>query len=213
MKSILLGIALIITTFTVGFLHGQISGRFGPTPDVKSAAEKLQELPHSFGSWKMVKEEQLAKEAAEVLHCYSSVQRVYVHEKSGVQVSFVILFGPVGPISVHTPEICYSSQEYSVATQRVAMIVPATEGENDQLWDLRLKANRVTGQPLRVIYGWTSNGTWQASQRPRFSFAGQHYLYKMQLAVAVPPNESNHAYCEDFLKAFLPALRPLLLKS
>jgi Protein of unknown function (DUF3485) len=212
MKSILLSIALILTTGGVGYWHGKLSARWGVAPDVQQAGAKLHELPETFGDWKLYKEEELAKEAAEELHCYSSVQRVYIHEKSGVQVSFVILFGPVGPISVHTPEICYSSSDYSVATQREPMIVPATSGENDQLWDLRLKATRITGQPLRVVYGWTSNGIWQASKRPRFSFAGQPYLYKLQIAMVVPPVDSKFDYCEDFLQAFLPVVRPLLLK-
>jgi hypothetical protein len=161
----------------------------------------------------MVQEEQLAKEVAEVLHCYGSVQRVYQHDSTGTKVSFVVLFGPMGPISVHTPEICYSSRDYSVATQREALVVQATPEVNDQLWDLRLKANRASGQPLRVLYGWTCNGVWQATERPRFSFAGKPYLYKLQLAVATPAKQQQSDMCENFLQEFLPVLRPFLLKS
>jgi hypothetical protein len=159
-------------------------------------------MPLELEGWHLVRETELSKSATEMLQCKGSVRRIYENNKTGDHVSVVVLLGPSGPIAVHTPEICYSSRDYRIERDRVACEL----NDGDQLWDLRLKANDDRNLPLRVMYGWTNNGKWQATEQPRFTFGGRPMLYKIQLAGPVPVSEDKDA-CKEFLAVFLPSLR------
>ena len=61
---------------------------------------------------------------------------------------------------------------------------------------------------LRVYYGWSTGGKWQAAADPRYSFASFPYLYKIQLAGTVARAEPDSADpCREFLAAFLTQLK------
>jgi hypothetical protein len=212
LKTIVSGIVLIALTVATGLAHGRLTARWGATPDLAGAAARLQELPAEFGSWRLVKEEQLEPVVERELKVFGYLQRIYQHTETGGTVTFIVLLGPVGPISVHTPEICYSSRDYKVSNQRKPLAVPTAGGEQQQLWDLTFAPQRATLAPLRVVYGWTCDGIWQAAERPRFSFAGRPYLYKLQVAMTTPTSGDDDGHCEAFLRDFLPVLHPLLMK-
>ena len=79
-------------------------------PGVDAIAAKLEELPTEFGDWQLVENQELPESAQNQLHCYGYTLQVYDNTKTGGRVTVAVLFGPRGPIAVHTPEICYSGQ-------------------------------------------------------------------------------------------------------
>jgi hypothetical protein len=193
---------LILSSTLVGIVHGRLTNRWGVQPDMKEAARRLENTPLEVEGWQLVSEAELGQTVVEMLQCKGSLNRVYKSVKTGDYVSFVVLLGPPGPIAVHTPEICYSSRDYRIEKDRSAWLA----NDTDQLWDLGLKAKNEREAPLRVLYGWTSDGEWKATDDPRFAFAGQPMLYKIQLAGPPAKGEGQDA-CKDFLTAFLPLLR------
>lgn len=210
MKSVwtlLAGGLLIAITIATGVAHGRLIGRWGVPTDVLSGAKQLERVPDQIGDWQNVRNDKLEPEAERMLQCTGNIVRVYENTRSGDRVSVAVLLGPSGPTSVHTPEICYSSRDYQITNDR-SVWSPAGETENhsDTFWDLRLTTNDVSATPLRVIYGWANQKTWQATQYPRFSFGGSPYLYKLQLAGPAPV-AGNRDACDEFLSAFLPVLR------
>jgi hypothetical protein len=121
--------------------------------------------------------------------CAGYVNRTYVNQKTGGEVSLAIIVGPAGPTAVHTPEICYSSQAYSQETPRKAITFADPAGEQHSLWRLTFRSNDPAAEQLCVHYAWTADGRWQASESPRFEFAGKTMLYKIQMASPVPPGK------------------------
>jgi hypothetical protein len=71
--------------------------------------------------------------------------------------------------------------------------------------------NDQTG--LRVVYGWSSGGPWQAVQRPRFALAGLPVVYKLQLAGPAREDQREQALdpSHDFLTRFLAEIQPRLI--
>lgn len=207
MKNFLLAlivVGLIGISAVVGVVHGRLTNRWGPQPDMLDAARRLESMPLDIEGWKATDHE-LDERVREMLQCKGHLNRVYENVKTGQRVSVVVLLGPAGPISVHTPEICYSSRDYSITSDRTNHQVD----EQQDLWDLRLKSNRAGAATLRVLYGWTNDGNWHANDNPRFEYGGRPLLYKIQLAGPEPVGETDA--CQDFLKAFLPVLRKHLL--
>jgi hypothetical protein len=202
----LVGIALLVATCVVGAVHGQLTNRWGPQPDLVAAGTLLEKMPQEIAGWVATSELPLEDNVVEMLQCKGSVSRVYEHPQTGERISVAVLLGPSGPIAVHTPEICYSSKDFRITSDRHRWSVSDTE----ELWDLRLKSNDAIGSPLRVLYGWTNDRYWHATKYPRFAYGGRPLLYKIQLAGPVPIEGKRDAM-KEFLAAFLPVLREHLI--
>lgn len=202
---------LVALTLLVGIVHGRLTGRWGPRPDVASAAERLKQVPQTFGDWEMQREPPLDPAVARILQCSGSLYRVYQNVKTGDVVSFFVILGPHGPTAVHTPEICYSAKDYKITQARTRWTLDNSQEPRDEFWDLRLQANDVSASGLRSLYGWTNTQHWQATENPRFKFGGSPYLYKLQVTGPLPTEDQERDICREFLTALLPELRKQML--
>ena len=95
-----------------------------------------------------------------------------------------VIVGPPGPISVHTPEICYSGAEYTQIGERQAVFL-GDGGAKQSAWLTQFPRTTSRGMAC-VYYAWSDGGNWKAADQPRVSFAGRPLLYKFQLAVQMP---------------------------
>lgn len=209
------GIALAGTLGT-GYLHGRMTNRWGLRHEARLAAEQLRvELPEEAGSWRLRKAEPFPKAVVQVLQCPAYISRVYEHRQTGDVVSVAVIVGPPGPIAVHSPEICYSARDYTIDGPRRAAAVTDAAGQAHTLWELSLKANDLAGVPLKVFYGWSTGGRWEATPQPRFRFGGLSHLYKLQLSVTQHPASEAIQFdaAEDFLSQFLAQLAPRLVPA
>ncbi|WP_164101193.1 exosortase-associated EpsI family protein [Candidatus Laterigemmans baculatus] len=200
----------VMTSLTVASrtLHAYLNGSWSESVDVQAAALRLPDLPEECGPWVQVKDEALPQAAAETLRCYGYLNREYWNPATGDRVSVAVLFGPRGPIAVHTPEICYSSAGTVPLAERAVATVE-TEAGRDQFWHIQFA--RADASPssesrpdLDVWYAWSDGGPWQASEHPRFWMTDS--LYKIQLA-GQPSADGTTLPCRDFLVSFLPVLR------
>lgn len=214
--AILTASALILTVAS-GMWHGRISNRWGPPTAVRPALEMLPGVPREIGDWTLVDEQQLDPQVVDTLQCHGYLYRIYEHQESGQKVNVVVLLGPPGPISVHTPEICYSGQGFESDGQRVMHAVSRPgNSEQDQFWSVRMKPLQNDGSVQQVYYAWSDGSRWTNPESPRWAFRRQPYLYKLQLA-SVQPSESPAAGdsqmqgAEDFLHEFSAAARPFIV--
>jgi len=201
-------------TLLGGAIQGRMSRRWGRPREFEVLANRLRELPTEIGLWHTRASPPLSPAAEAVLECAGYVSRQYGNRKTGEIVTVAVLLGPAGPISVHTPDVCYSSQEYSVLESPKRTQFGVSEGSPDELWSTSLQSTNLTAGSLRVYYGWSTGGPWSAPKDARFAFAGQPYLYKVQVAGPLPLLVDGNASdpCMAFLKEFLPAVRPHLVK-
>ncbi|QGJ72178.1 Hypothetical protein PBC10988_38950 [Planctomycetales bacterium 10988] len=207
---IVFGFSMIAAlTATSGWVHGELDSRWGDSQSLAKAASSFEQLPQEAGPWKLETVEPLDEKITDMLECAGSFQAAYQNQMTGEVVKVALLLGPPGPISVHTPEICYSSQSYRLLTERKAVELSFTEEETPQsCWRLKLQSKQVSGESLSVCYAWNGGDGWKASEQPRFEFAGSSYLFKLQLAaqVAFQTELEENDPCETFLKDFLPVL-------
>jgi hypothetical protein len=210
-SGVLLTIGVGMTVAT-GFVHGHLTQRWGPVPDLEAAASELEALPRTIGKWQTRSEEELPKLVQQTLSCAGYVNREYVNQQTGQVITVAIIVGPSGPTAVHTPEICYSSRAYSIQAPRQKSIVTDQIGRAHSFWNLSFSSTDLTMDRLRVYYGWTTDftGIWTASESPRFEFAGERMLYKLQLAAQIPATavDDTQDPCRDFLTALLQLTPP-----
>jgi hypothetical protein len=201
-------------TLLGGAIQGHMSRRWGRSQEFQVLADRLQELPQDVGPWRMKASLPLSPAAEAVLECAGYMCRQYENQKTGELVTVALLLGPAGPISVHTPDVCYTSQDYSILESPTRTQFDAGNGSQDELWSTSLQSMNLTASSLRVYYGWSTGGPWSAPDDARFAFAGQSHLYKIQVAGPLPSPGDEKASDQGriFLKEFLPAVRPYLVK-
>lgn len=167
--------------------------------------QTLSQLPDVCGDWEVVERQPLDTGAAELLRCFGSEHRIYRHREKDLVVNAVLLFGPRGPIAVHTPEICFDSVGTELVRDRQAETI-STVGDRHQLWSVQFSQGVSRDPSLEVWYAWSDGGSWQAAKHPRFWMTDT--LYKIQLAGPVATGNSQP--CREFLEAFLPQVEKVL---
>lgn len=209
--TLLIGAAVGLT-FLSGIVHGRFTNRWGRSEAMSSAAALLEQFPESFDGWKMVSSERMTPTVVEVLDCAGYFLRTYVNQDTGESVKVALMLGPAGTIAVHTPEICYSRQDYDIEEERQVVEWKDPNGASDAVWALTFRSNDAKSDLLRVYYGWSSGREWSAPKDPRFAFAGQPWLYKIQIAGHAPPvkDQEMDDSCRRFLQDFIPVARHYL---
>ena len=205
----------VVLTVASGLLYGSMSHRWGPSHDTLAAVRRLQEIPSRFGKWQLRSTEELDPKTLGMLACAGYFVRLYEDTETGKSVKVAILLGPPGPISVHVPEICFPSHNYTQEGERAVETIRGDEGVSSTFWGLTFAVNSLEGDRLRVCYAWSVDGNWRASASPRTEFAGSPYLCKIQLVAPLAAGEigERDETCVRFLTDFVPVARRYLGKT
>jgi hypothetical protein len=206
----------LLTVFAVvasaGAVHGLWTNRWAAPAALERGAARMADLPMTLGDWDGQAEaldgRQLA--AADVS---GHLLRRYVNRRTGAVVSVLLLCGRPGPISVHTPEVCYRGTGYDQVGVRTKH---ALDGQAGELWVSRFqKQPAAAPESLRVLYAWNAAGKWEAPASPRSAFARYPALYK--LYVIRPLVRDDEPLEEDpvleLLRGLLPALEKALFPA
>jgi hypothetical protein len=198
-------IVAVVLALVTGLVHGRLTQRWGPVPDLQAAGKKLEEFPTKIGDWELLSEAPMAEGVQQILTCAGYINRQYVNRQSGETVSVAMIVGPSGPTAVHTPEICYSSRAYSIQRPRERVEFSDKDGRTHSIWSLSFRPNNPSMDRLLVYYAWRADETWTASDSPRFEFAGRRMLVKLQMACNVPSTMREGAQdpCQEFFAALL----------
>jgi len=199
----LVGVGSAIALLVLGgAAHGLLSNRWGVAQDIVELGQKLSQVPTEIGPWKCTQDSKLDDSVEKMLEVKGYISRLYTHQTTGESINVFVVFGPKGPIAVHTPEVCYSARAVTQTSDRTSAPVEF-ESKDGALWKLSFETNTFDKQKMNVFYGWSDGGVWQAAANPRFWRTD--YLYKIQTScLATGKNEDS---TDEFFKFFLPELR------
>jgi hypothetical protein len=172
---------VILTVFAAvtgsGTVAGLWTGRWSNTVSLDHAPSKASQLPMTLGDWDGQTKE-VDPRTMEVAGCSGLLLRQYVNRRTGDSVSVMLMCGRAGPVSVHTPDVCYAGG-YDQAGPTVRHTLASPTG--GQFWVRRFQKKAAIPLQLRIFYSWNATGTWQAPDNPRWSFAHRPLLYKLYL--------------------------------
>lgn len=207
----LLGAVLVVAlTLASGLIQGRMSDRWGPSAGLATAGAKLQEFPMGFGDkrsgdyWEMQSSEQMSDNVVDMLQCAGYANRTYVNRKTRAAVRMALLVGPPQPTTLHTPEICFSSRDFTQLDERRLVAITDQDGSENEFWAVDFKSNQIA-VGLRAYYAWSDGTHWSTLKESRFTVGKYPYLYKIQLASSMPLGASpeDNDPCGEFLRAFL----------
>jgi hypothetical protein len=213
MKRLQFAVAVVLVvglTILSGVLYGRMSDRWGPAVDTLAVANKLKEIPNEFGDWRLQSSEELGKAAQEQLEPTAYLVNRYQNRRTYDVVNMTLLLGRPGPISVHTPEVCFGTKNFESRGERQKVAIRGSAGGDDEFWALDFKTISLRGDLLRTYYAWSPGDRWQALDDPRFWSAGLPYLYKIQLSSLLLPGSTSPPSddpCQRFLRDFVPVAR------
>lgn len=180
---------------------------------LRVATARLGDVPFAVGDWRgqahPVDEEQFTQ--AEVS---GYLFRRYENRRTGRAVTILLVCGRSGPVSVHTPDICFQGAGYDLigAPIRYTRWFQGLS-QSAEFWTARFaRPAGLMSARLRVFWSWSATGTWLAPNTPRLSFARYPALYKLYVLRDAGPGEDNldEDPCVDFLRQFLPELETRL---
>ncbi len=190
-----------------GYLEGRWTGRWHASADLKASVARLDDVPRQIGDWDSTDSE-LDPESREATGAEGFLLRQYMDQR-GTRFTILLVCGRPGPVSVHTPDICY---------QGIGAIVGDPDNRTIELRDARedaeFKVIRVRGADnqqaqgrLEVYWSWNAHGRWENPKNPRFAFARYSYLYKLYVIRNMEQNElAEDNPATEFLQKLLPAL-------
>jgi hypothetical protein len=203
--------AILLSVLGSGAMAGLWNGRWGTSQSVQQAVSRLDRarLWPTGPDWD-VQEKSLSAREAGIAELDGHISRQYFHRRKGTMISVLLACGRAGPISVHTPEVCYLGAGYT----RVGA-AKSYEGTADlpfqfQVCDFR-KTNVATPTLLRVFLSWGFKGEWSAPANPRLSFAGRPYLYKLYVVRGM--SKANEPIDQDPATELIKDLMPQLLEA
>jgi hypothetical protein len=207
-----LGVLIVVAiTCASALLAGSYNQRFGRPEALVQAAASIERIPEQFGPWELQVAQPLPPESVEMLECAGHTSRTYRHRETGQIVNMFVIVGPPGPTAVHTPEICYSSRDFSIEARRAKVSLATPQHSDSSVWELTLRGNDVHADELDVVYAWNAGAGWHAADAPRYQFSGRPYLYKLQAAGVVDASQSaDREPCRAFVADLLPVLDEVL---
>lgn len=209
---LLAALAMLIGTLISGLVHGHAVNRFGQRNALRTASVRLgNSLPQYVGGWRLIQAVPIDDSVKRTLQC-TALQGIYSHEATGHTAVVALLAGPSGPLTAHSPEICYSAQDYEIADERQELRIRDADGTEHAVWMVHGRSRHATRPSLQIVYSWNRGTAWQAVRGPRFALAGLPLLYKLQLAVPADAQPlGDFDPCQDFLSHFLSAIEPRLI--
>lgn len=209
MKAILLCALAGAMVVGAGVVHGVWTDRWNDGSDLAAAAKRLDRVPQRVGDWegKRVDHERDARSGLA-----GSVTYQFTHHKTGKTVTVFLACGRPGPVSVHTPEVCYAGNGYEV--ERPVRFTSTKESLQGQtFYTSRLLRKRSDEQnQQRIFWGWNQGNGWEISENPRFAYSGQPILFKMYVIRELngPSDSLETDPCVELMEALLPEMQKKL---
>jgi hypothetical protein len=219
-------IMALVIILGAGYVHGITSFRWTAESALKVAEANLSKIPLEIEAgvdgagnkiyWKGL-ESKLDERQMKIGQIRASVSRRYTNSQTGQSVTILLLTGRPGPMSVHTPEVCYAGSGYTKQTERKLETIPNSGGSPANFWSLRVgKEDPLQPGELNILYGWFAKSKWTAPETDaRFSFAEFPVLYKLYTVredTRTTSGRSGDASDPSvkFLEVFLPVLQNIL---
>lgn len=204
----------VAAVVAAGVLHGRTVDRWGTSERLTQAVDALRGVPPTVGPWAGKDMEPIPEAVLKLAQINGYVQRTYTAPGGGEPVSVLLVCGRGGPISVHTPDICFAGAGYKQVTEAVPTTVEAG-GRSHTFWAAKFDAPGERAGMQEVLWGWSADGReWSAPANPRRQFAREKALYKLYVIRQVPPTERPgdpdpaRAFLRDALPAAAAALAP-----
>jgi hypothetical protein len=192
MRAFFLLLTALAVVISAGLVHGFWIDRWQISTDLDDAAALLDRVGMDLDPWHAEAVE-LDPRAVRVSGASRYVMRRYTHRTARTSASVLLMCGRSGPMSVHTPDICYQGSGFEVLGAPARYTVPAgPSSAAAAFWTAKFrKRDAAVPMYLRIYWSWkVPGGTWVAPDSARVTFGRPPALYKLYVIREMPaPDE------------------------
>jgi hypothetical protein len=177
-----------------GLAHGRLTDRWGTSGALARAIARLDRIPRSVGDWEG-RDVAMDRRQIERAQIRGYLARKYRNVRDGREVTVLLVCGRPGPISVHTPDVCYAGAGYEPGSPPVPGAVATGDHRAGFLKARFRKVDALVPEILDIFWAWNARGVWEAPANPRIGFAPYQALFKVYViagrdgAAAAAPGE------------------------
>jgi Protein of unknown function (DUF3485) len=193
-----------------GIVQGVWTDRWGVSNEPAASAARLAQVPTAIGSWIGEEQTPLSNRDLAIGEISGFLTRTY--SSGQAKLSVLILCGRPGPISVHTPDVCFVGSGQDLVSKKTQAFT-IDDGPPQEFTIGNFRTSEADGTShSRAFWAWSANGDWSSPRYPRFAFAGKNALYKLYIVRSMARADEPIAEDPvlDFLKVFVPQLRKTL---
>jgi hypothetical protein len=188
-----------------GVVHGLWTDRWVVCKEPGAAAASLSRLPMTIGNWEGQAIDFKSSRSGQ--RQISGIMRRYANRLDGTTVSILLVCGRPGPVSVHTPDVCYDGAGYDLAAPPVRYLAQTESAMPPaEFWAASFqKQQSAVPTQLRILWSWNATGAWQAPDNPRLAFARLPVLYKLYVIreTTAADEHREEDRCNDFVRRLL----------
>lgn len=212
MRRILPFLVATVLVVLTGVAHGIWTGRWVVSHELADSVILLQNVPMQIGDWKAEGME-IDPHELRMGKIVGYLKRRYTNVSDGTSVSMLIVSGLPGPISVHTPDICFEGAGYQLLSTPTKLTTPYGPGPEtaDFMWSDFSKKNAPTPMNLRIFWSWNGGGVWRTPDSPRVAHARFWVIYKLYVLHETTGRRDTPA--EDLALRFAKVLLPEVDKA
>ena len=152
-----------------------------------SSPFSLNDLPRTLGNWRSEEglDDHLDPRVARIAGSSDHVVRTYLNEKTGDQLTTIILYGLAEKVFGHMPDVCYPAAGYQLVEGPVdrELKVPGLKAPVRYRWAIYVKRVGGLGSYQEAYHTFYYNGEWTPDASDRWkSFRYHPGMFKIQLA-------------------------------
>lgn len=201
--------AIVLSGLTIVLISGIVSGMWSERWMQQSMPlnkGQLARLPLQLQGWAAQENSMSEREKAQAqIEDYTI--RQYVNQRDGKSLIVMIVGGRPGPVSVHTPDVCFPGAGFRQISPKVLREFAAPHGRPSYpFWSADFQ--KSTGShvaTIRVLWTWYASQGWQAPGEARLAFAREPVLYKLYIVQELPDaaDSNRDTGLDSFIPLFL----------
>lgn len=178
------------------YLQGIWTQRWGQqdvSADVQAFAERMNNIPTSFGDWESV-DSPVSQRELDASGSVNSYSRRFTNRSDPTKIIDVFLVcGHPRDITAHTPDQCYvlsgfdqteDAQTYSIDT--------GNKMSADFMTNRFRKTFSILPQDLRIFWTFSGDGEWVSPSVPKYSLSHFPALYKLYANTPLQGDQRTH---------------------
>ena len=198
-----LAVVMIVGT---GVAQGVLTDRWCVSPAIAEAVARLDRIPQAAGDWEG---ETVTMRGSEEAGIAGHICRRYVNRRTSEAVTLFLVCGRPGPISIHTPDVCYGACGFTIG-----MPSKFRDGDNE-FWTVDMVRKRASERTrMRAFWAWSATaGEWAAADNPRLHFASAAVLFKVYFLhelTGVADASAERDPAVDLMHQLLPGIQATL---
>lgn len=206
--------SICVLILACGYGQGVLTNRWSMSSQLKEAIARIERVPSRLGEW-VGKDWKMDPRMQTMGGVEGYIDRRFTNGRDPTAITVFLVTGRSGPISVHTPDLCYQGIGYVMEAEPVRKeLSVGTQSQKVEYFVAKFsKPDAALVSRLKILWTWLGDRGWQAPTNVRAEYMGRPSLYKLYVIQELTrsESESDGAILEQFLQQLFPVLDQALL--